>query len=66
LEVRQTKHPPTIGQGRRISLRVMGLGSVASEGFDRLESQPNIAPLAMQTITVAEKGKGKGHVAQAI
>jgi hypothetical protein len=44
----------------------MGLGSVASEGFDRLESQPNIAPLAMQTITVAEKGKGKGHVAQAI
>jgi hypothetical protein len=62
LRVRQIEHSPTIGQGRRISLRVMRLGSVASEGFDRLESQNNITPLAMQTMKASEKENG--HVTQ--
>ena len=29
-------HPPTIGQGERFSLKTMGIGSQASEGFERL------------------------------
>lgn len=61
LNMRQSEHPPTIGHANRVSLRAMGLGSAASDGFDRLESQTNIVPLANVTVTVVGR-EGKEEV----
>ena len=54
-----SEHPPTIGRAKRVSLRAMRLGSATSEGFDRLESQTNIVPLADIAIITVDVGTGK-------
>lgn len=47
---RMSTHPPTIGQAKRMSLRAMRIGSVHSDGFDRLGSQTNVVPLVSVSI----------------
>jgi hypothetical protein len=49
------QHPPTIGHGKRFSLKAMGAGSQASGGFERLDE--NVFPLSSVAVGVIREEK---------